>query len=130
MRSHLPLVLVPLALLVGAWLGAGPAARAQAGAARWEYKTVPWTLEDTTLVLREVTGDELSSVDDMAQALERGSEPVDDPRVQAIVQVHLERKLATLGEAGWEVFWVSDARSVVGGVLLPAPRLVAKRRAP
>lgn len=130
MRSHLHLVLVPVALLLGLWLGAGPAARAQSSAARWEYKTVAWTLDDTTHVLRELTGDQLSSTEAMAQALERGSEPVDDPRVQAIVQARLEERLQALGVEGWEVFWISDARAVVGGVLLPSPGLVAKRRAP
>lgn len=128
MRSQVALVLVPVALIVGLWLGAGPAARAQ-GAARWEYRSVPWTLDDTTHVLRELTGDELSSVQDMAQSLERGSEPVDDPQVQAIVQARLEERLQALGAEGWEVFWISERRSVIGGVLLPAPGVFARRPA-
>lgn len=128
MRSDVALVLVPLALILGVWLGGGPAARAQSSA-RWEYRTVPWTIDDTTWMLRELTGDELSSAEAMAQALERGTEPVDDPRVQALVQRRLEERLAALGAEGWEVFWISEARAVVGGVLLPAPRLLAKRRA-
>lgn len=128
MRSDVALVLVPLALILGVWLGGGPEARAQSSA-RWEYRTVPWTIDDTTWMLRELTGDELSSAEAMAQALERGTEPVDDPRVQALVQRRLEERLAALGAEGWEVFWISEARAVVGGVLLPAPRLLAKRRA-
>lgn len=130
MRNHLALALVPVALILGLWLGHGPAARAQSsGQPRWEYKAVPWTLEDTTLVLRALTGDELSSVEDMAHSLERGSEPVDDPRVQTIVQGRLEERLQALGAEGWEVFWITETRSVVGGVLLPAPRVFARRRA-
>lgn len=128
MRQQLPLVLVPVALILGLWLGAGPAARAQSAGGRWEYKTVPWSLEDTTLLLRALTGDELSSVEDMAHTLERGNEPVDDPRLHALVQARLEERLQALGQEGWEVFWISESRAVVAGVLLPAPKLFAKRR--
>lgn len=127
--SSLPLLLVPSALIVGLWLGGG-AAQGQSASPTWEYRTEPWTPEDTTAVLRAVTGDELASTEDMAHSLSRGTELVDDPRVQAEVQRRLQERLQELGAAGWEVFWLSESRAVVSGVLLPAPRVFAKRRAP
>lgn len=126
----LPLLLVPSALIIGLWLGAGTAAQGQSAGPTWEYRTEPWTLEDTTAVLRALTGDELSSVPDMAHSLSRGTELVDDPRVQAEVHRRMEQRLAKLGAEGWEVFWFSEARVVIDGLILPAPRVVAKRRAP
>ncbi|MCO5166069.1 MAG: hypothetical protein M9894_06840 [Planctomycetes bacterium] len=127
----LALLLVPLALVLGAWLGASPAARGQGDERpRWEYRVEPWTADDTTAVLRALTGRQLASVEEMAHALERGNEPVDDPAVQALVDARLQERLAALGAEGWEVFWVNDRRSVVAGVLFPAPQLLARRRAP
>lgn len=128
MRARSLLVLiVPLALALGALLGAR--ATAQTAGPRWEYRIEAWSADDTTAVLRALTRNELSSVEDMAQTLERGMELVDDARVQALVQTRLEERLTKLGAEGWEVFLISDSRTVVSGVLLPAPRVYAKRRA-
>jgi hypothetical protein len=117
-----------LALVGAAWLGRAQGAPPPTPA-KLEYRVVPWTIDDTTAVLRELTNDRLASVDDMAHSVARGTEPVDDPRVQAAVQRRLEARLAELGADGWDVFWVGDARAVVSGVLFPAPRLLAKRPA-
>ncbi|MBX3468164.1 MAG: hypothetical protein KF878_14930 [Planctomycetes bacterium] len=137
MHAHvrlLSLLLVPTALVAGLWLGSAPAARGQgepggAPPPRWEYRLEPWTSDDTTALLRTLTGRQLASIEEMAHALERGNEPVDDPAVQALVDARLEARLAALGADGWEVFWVNDRRAVVAGVLLPAPQVLARRRA-
>src|SRR5688500_12053382 len=99
----LPLLLVPSALILGLWLG-GSAAQGQSAGPRWEYRTEPWTDADTAAVLRGITGDELSSVADMAHSISRGTELVDDPRVQEHVQRRLQDRLEKLGAEGWEVF--------------------------
>jgi hypothetical protein len=125
----LPLLLVPLALFFGVWLGGAPA-QGQSASPKWEYRTEAWTIDDMTAVLRTLTGDELASLDDMAHSLARGTELVDDARVQEEVQRRMQERMAKLGAEGWEVFWISDSRAVIGGVLLPAPRVTAKRRAP
>lgn len=119
-----PLLLLGLALVVAV---RGPA-RAEARV-KWEYQVIVWKHEDTEALLREATGQALASIEDMAHALERGSEPLDDPRVQAIVDRVLEQKLDAAGQEGWEAFSIQPARSVVFGVLLPAPRVVLKRPA-
>ena len=125
MRARSLLVLVvPLALALGVLVGAR--ATAQSAGPRWEYRIEAWTVDDTTTLLRALTKNELSSVEDMAQNLERGMELVEDARVQTLVQARLEERLAKLGAEGWEVFLVTDSRAIVSGVVLPAPRVYAK----
>lgn len=131
-RDRLPLLALSVLLAGVVLVGTRPApaqdAPAAAGA-RFSYLTVSLTVDDTTKLLREATGLSLAGNEEMAHALERGNEPVDDPKVQAIVDRILQDKLAALGQEGWEAYEVVPHRQVVFGVLLPAPRVYLKRRA-
>lgn len=122
------LLLAPVLLLAGLALVGRVPAHANPPI-KWEHRLLVWKHEDTEALLREATGQALASIEEMAHMLERGNEPLDDPRVQAIVDRVLQQKLDAAGKEGWEAFQVLTTRSVVYGVLLPAPRVVLKRPA-
>ena len=128
-RDQLPLlalsVALALALLASARAQETPPASASP---RFAYLTVSLTADDTAKLLREATGLSLAGLEEMAHALERGNEPVDDPKVQAIVDRMMQDKVSALGQEGWEAFQVVPHRQVIFGVLLPAPRVFLKRR--
>lgn len=127
-RDQLPLLalslVLALALLASARAQEGPAGPAP----KFAYLTVSLTADDTARLLREATGLSLAGLEEMAHALERGNEPVDDPRVQAIVDRLMQDKVSALGQEGWEAYQVVPHRQVIFGVLLPAPRVFLKRR--
>lgn len=125
-RDQLPLLALSVVLAFAVLANAR--AQEPAPSPKYAYLTLAFTQDDTAKLLREATGLSLAGLEEMAHTLERGNEPVDDPKVQAIVDRIMQDKLAALGQEGWEAYEVVPFRQVVFGVLLPAPRVFLKRR--
>ncbi len=127
-RDQLPLLALSLVLSLALLANARAQEAPSAPSSKFAYLTVSLTADDTARLLREATGLSLAGLEEMAHALERGNEPVDDPKVQAIVDRIMQDKVSALGQEGWEAYQVVPHRQVIFGVLLPAPRVFLKRR--
>lgn len=108
--------------------GGAPPALAQQARVRWEYKLLTWEAKDTEAVLREITGEELTSVEDMVTALANQLEPQNDTKLQRAVELRLAAHLGEQGDEGWEAFWVRESTVIVSGHVLPAPSVLLRRR--
>lgn len=131
-RRAWPWALAALASCLALSVSGQDAEPAPPPAAVWEYSQLAWTPEDTTSVLRQVTGaDPLVDAKQLADRLKADlGELRFDPRLRQAIEARLQTRLAAVGAEGWEAYWVRESEERVGAVLLQTPTVLLKRRAP